>query len=130
MTIAEDIRDHILGMSEMKTVTELESTHRQVLQGVQVRQRAVSTRPDPLMHCDTSYVDIIVMGVGEKGLTHAWEVAEEIYRRLLLVTDVWIGRTFYIKLQADSAPFEVGSTVSMEDRWVQFGVEVVRYIGE
>lgn len=130
MSIADDIRDHIRGMTILNVVTEQEATTSQVIQGVQVRQRAVSTPPDVLMECDTTYVDVVVMGTGERGLDIAWEVAESIYRQLLLVLDLVINETHYIKIMADSAPFEVGSTASMDDRWVQFGLEVVRYIGE
>lgn len=130
MSVSEDIRDHIRGMTDLNVVTEQEATVRQVLQGVQVRQRAVNTRPDVLVACDTLYLDVIVMGIGERGLEHAWEVAEAVYRRLLLVLDLHINQTHYIKVMADSAPYEVGSTASMDDRWVQFGLEVVRHIGE
>jgi hypothetical protein len=130
MSIADDVRTYITTMTDLRVVTEQETMTRQIIQGVQVRQRAVSTLPDALLECDTSYVDVIVMGIGEKGLAHAWEVAEAIYRRMLLVLDVKVGETHFIKIQADSNPFEVGSTASTEDRWVQFGLQVVRYIGE
>jgi hypothetical protein len=128
MSIAEDLRDHIRGMTSLKTVTEQESTIRQVIQGVQVRQRAVNARPDPIAGCDTAYLDVIVMGVGERGLENAWTVAEGLYRELMLLHDMTINQTLYIKIQTDSAPYEVGSTYSQEDRWVQFGLEVVRYM--
>lgn len=130
MSIAEDLCEHIRTMTTLNVVTEQEATIRQVLQGVQVRQRAVNTRPDPLLSCDTTYHDVIVMGIGERGLENAWRVAEEIYRQHLLVLDLTINGTLYIKIQADSAPYEVGSTASTEDRWVQFGLEVVRYLEE
>lgn len=126
MSIADDLRDYIRGKTDLKTVTEQEAITRQVIQGVQVRQRAVNTRPDPIAGCDTAYLDVIVMGIGERGLESAWAVAEALYCDMMLMHDVTINKTRYIKIQTDSTPFEVGSTFSQEDRWVQFGLEVVR----
>lgn len=130
-SVSDDIAKYISGLTPLyDAVTEQKATIRQVFSGIEVRQRNVSSTPDTLSMCDTSYVDVIVKasGLGERGLDRAWDLAMDLYRQLQLILDLEIGQTYYVRISADSSPFEVGTTTSAQDRWVQFGLECVRFL--
>lgn len=128
---AEAIASYISSICDSyDATTEQKAQIRQVFSGIEVRQRAVSSTPDTLSCIDTVYMDVLVKasGIGERGLDTAWEVADTIYRKLQLILDIELDGIYFTRISADSAPYEVGGTMSPDSRWVQFGLECVRYL--
>lgn len=100
--------------------------------GILVEQRNTSPEPDVLNQTDTVYMNVQVRGPGggERGKRAAYETAMELYRHLNLILDIRINETLYLKIQPDTAPYEVPSSGNTgTDRDYLFGLEVVRYYG-
>lgn len=128
---SEALASYISTLSETyDATTEQKAQIRQVFSGIEVRQRAVSSTPDVLNCLDTIYIDVLVKasGIGERGLETAWIVADAVYKKLQLILDLELDGIHFTRISADSAPFEVGSTMSPDSRWVQFGLECVRFL--
>lgn len=128
---AEAVASYISSICDKyDATTEQKAQIRQAFSGIEVRQRAVSSTPDVLNCIDTVYIDVLIKasGIGERGLETAWVVADALYKKLQLILDIELDGIYFTKISADSSPYEVGGTMSPDNRWVQFGLECVRFI--